>query len=47
MMNYQRQLEPAFSEKLEWVREMCQQGYQVDHISIYSCDANQAPQDSP
>ena len=46
-MNYQRKLDPLFADKLKEIEEKKSEGYQLDYVSVYSCDARQPPQAAP
>lgn len=46
-MNYQRKLDPIFSQKLQEVQKFKQAGFNLDYVSVYSCDASQPPKDAP
>lgn len=46
-MNYQRKLDPVFSEKLRRVEQFRSEGFNLDYVSVYSCDARQPPQAAP
>ena len=46
-MNYQRKMDPVFSEKLQEVTKKTAEGFSLDYVSVYSCDARQPPQAAP
>ena len=38
-IDYQRKLDPQLSENLKIIQEKVKEGYHLDHVSVYSCDA--------
>lgn len=38
-MNYQRKMDPTFSDRLFEIEKMKRAGYKLDYVSVYSCDA--------
>lgn len=46
-MNYQRTLDPLLADKLKEIETKKSEGFQLDYVSIYSCDKAQPPQAAP
>lgn len=46
-MNYQRALDPLLAEKLKEIETKKKEGYQLNYVSVYSCDKAQPPQAAP
>lgn len=46
-MDYQRGMDDKIHEMLSTVSARVSEGYSLDYVSIFSCDARQPPQDSP
>lgn len=43
-IDYQRSFDPRVNELTKKVEDLVRQGYELDYISVYSCDKDQPPQ---